>query len=250
MDPVIATLLDLDRLEMDRLASERAVGELPARIADLSLKLDKRKAWVAQVTHEIEDREQKLFAASHQVIARNAEINRLQESMASQSSNREYDSLHTAILNQQEALQSLYPLQQNLRTELVTLRERLQESTGDEGDVHKASLQLASWQQKLAESAQEQEHFRALCVQKLANLPRALAKEWEQLAAARARKNTSVQIRPLVLAMAAGDKSCHNCFTELTRQTLKDLARPDSLLNCPACGAYLFTQNPSEVRLA
>jgi len=251
VDPVLDILLDLDRLEMDRLASERAVNGLPALISTLENGLTAQRKAISSMRTRIDTLEQELYAASHQVIVRNSEINRLQESLASIVGNREYEALHASILQRQEQLGRLHQRQAQLRAELETLRESFavsqRELAQNESD---SAAKLAEARQQLAEYTQAKMERDAQIASRRALLPSVIGKEWVLLAEARHNRAGEGKPRPLVAPMGSADTHCRICFTELTRQLLRTLKDADAVVSCPVCGAFLVSQNPSEKRLA
>ena len=251
MDPVLDILLDLDRLEMDRQASERALSGLPAQVKALQTALATRKKGLSLLLEQIETREQELYAASHQVIARNAEINRLQEFLTPLAPKREYEALHAGILRQQEALAALTRRQVQLRGELDALRiEHVTQQkdwenyeSGATGELSRLRVQLAEGEAQVATQTAQISHH-------LGQLPAEVSKDWRLLAKARADRAQDGLRRGLVSPMSATDGHCKICYAELTRHLLRALNDVDTVLQCPSCGAFLVAKNPSEKRLA
>lgn len=251
VDPLFDILLDLDRLEMDRMALDCAVGDLPSRREHLEKELHARTRHLHHLQQQIEKHEQELYAASHQVIARTAEINRLQESFCGSMPNREYEALHASILHQQELLATHAARQSVLRAELETLRETLsQQQPAHHEFLAQAQASLHQLELEIAELAARRRFLAEQYHQRLAQLPEEHAKEWNRLARARAEKKQQGTVRHLVYSMQENDACCKNCYTELTRHTVRCLKEPCTVLNCPSCGAFLISQNPSEKRLA
>lgn len=251
VDPVLDILLDLDRLEKDRQASERAVGDLPEQIAAREKGLESRRKTLSLLQKNIEARELELYAASNQVIARNAEINRLQESLAVIGNNREYEALHAGIMRQQESLGQLTQQQNKLRSELDLLRSdfsaRQQEWQALEFGAY---AELDSLRAALSRLESERADLSARIARRLEALPAHIAKDWTQLAQGQARRPLDSLRRSLVSPMGPSDTHCKVCYTELTRQVLRALKEAGEVLSCPVCGAFLVSQNPSEKRLA
>lgn len=251
MDPVLDILLDLDRLEKDRQTSERAVGDLPEQILACEKGLESRRKTLSLLQKNIEAREQELYAASNQVISRNSEINRLQESLVTVSNNREYEALHAGIMRQQESLGHLTQQQNKLRSELDLLRldfsARQQEWQTIESGAH---AELDSLRATLSRLESEHADLSARIATCLGALPAHIAKDWTQLALGQAKRPQGASRRSLVSPMALSDTHCKVCYTELTRQVLRALKEAGAVLSCPVCGAFLVSQNPSEKRLA
>ena len=251
VDPLFDILLDLDRLEKDRQAAERALEGLPAQIKGLEDSLAARRKHREALQAAVEAQEQRLYAASHQVIAANAAINRLQESIAGITQNRAYEALQAELLSQQEMLALALQRQSVQRGELEPLRaglakaheEEVREAQGCAERLLKAREDLAAKEKSCAELDERRETL-------LGRLPASLAMEWRELSQAHKGHTSMGRAQGLLSVLAPEESACKICYTELDRRTLRALRQEPTVLSCPNCGALLLSQNPSEKRLA
>lgn len=251
MDPLLNILLDLDRLDMDRTALERAEGDLPAQAQRLEKEIQNRSQVLSSLQQQLENKEQQLYATSHQVISHTAEINRLQENFSGTLSSREYEQLHATILAQQEHLAASVALQASFRAQCDTLRAELQIKQSDWDSFQpEARAQLVQIQTDISNYQRKRQELDQQILQKIAQLPSEYVKEWRLLSAARSQKKGAAQTHRLVYEFRSSDTHCKSCYTELTRQVLHLLKEPGTIMNCPTCGAFLVSQNSSETRLA
>lgn len=251
MDPLLNILLDLDRLDKDRTALERAEGDLPAQAQQLERELQSRSKVLSSLQRQLETFEQQLYATSHQVISHTAEINRLQENFSGTLSSREYEQLHATILAQQELLATSVASQTSFRAQCDSLRSELQIKQTDWDSFQPAAqAQLLQIKTALSDYQLKCQELDQQIVQKMAQLPSEYAKEWHMLSVARRQKKGVAQTHRLVYEFHLGETYCKSCFTELTRQVIRLLKEPGTIMNCPTCGAFLVSQNSSETRLA
>lgn len=251
VDPLLDILLDLDRLEKDRQAAERALEGLPAQIKGLEDSLSERRRHREAMVAAVEAQEQRLYAASHQVIAANAAINRLQESIAGITQHRAYEALQAELLSQQEVLALALQRQAALRAELEPLRAGLARAVEDEtreAEVDQESLlrmreALLAGEASCAGLDERRETL-------LKHLPSSLAMEWRELAQAHKGHVSMGRAKGLLSVLSPEESACKICYTELDRRTLRALRQEPTVLSCPNCGAFLLSQNPSEKRLA